>query len=109
MGYLVFIGSYFILRKHLHYLGILLVAHILAVLNAFLGHKFLTFKAQGHLFADFLRFNLAYLGVLVFSLAGLPFLVEVCRLHPLASQAILTALSMAGSYLLHKKVSFRRT
>ena len=108
-GYLIFTGAYLLLRTRLHYLGILVLAHFLAVFNAFLGHKFLTFKARGHLFLDFLRFNLTYLGALGVGLVGLPFLVEVCRLHPLTSQAILSIFSMVGSYVLHKHVSFRRT
>ena len=107
-GYLIFTGAYFLLRRHIHYLGILLLSHFLAVSNAFLGHKFLTFRAKGQLLADFLRFNLAYLGTLVAGLAGLPFLVEVCRIHPLGSQAILSVFSMVGSYVIHKRVSFRR-
>jgi len=107
-GYGVFAAAYLLLHRRVHYLGILLVAHVLAVLNAFVGHKYLTFRATGGLIRDFLRFNLAYLGTLALGLAGLPFLVEVCRIHPLASQAILSLVTMATSYLLHKHVSFHR-
>jgi hypothetical protein len=35
-------------------------------------------------------------------------LVEVLHIHPLASQAALTGIVVATSYLLHKHVSFRR-
>ncbi len=107
-GYLVFVGAFVLLRKRLHYLVILILAHFISVLCAFLGHKFLTFKAQGHLIADFLRFNLTYLGALALGMLGLPFLVEVCRIHPLISQAFLIIISTVGTYVMHKKISFRR-
>lgn len=108
-SYLIFVGLYLLLAGHAHYLVLLVMAHFLAVTNAFLAHKFLTFRAEGRFFSDFLRFNLAYAGVLAFSLAALPFLVEVCHLRPLMGQALLTGINMAGSYLLHKHVSFRRS
>lgn len=107
-GYAAFAGAYFLLRNRLHYLAILVLAHFLSVLYAFIGHKFLTFKAKGHLFADFLRFNLTYLSALALGLAGLPFLVEVCRIHPLVSQAMLITVNTIGTYVLHKRLSFRR-
>jgi putative flippase GtrA len=107
-GYAAFVAAYFLFRARLHYLVIMVLAHILAVANAFLGHRFLTFRVKGQLLSDFLRFNLTYLGALVVGLLGLPFLVEVCHLHPLLSQAMVVALTMVGSYVLHKKVSFRR-
>lgn len=108
-GYLVFTGAYLLLRSHVHYLVILVITHFLSVLNAFIGHKFLTFKAKGHLLADYFRFNLTYLGALIFGLLALPFMVEVCKLHILLSQAILIAINMMGTYFLHKWVSFRRS
>lgn len=107
-GYLSFAGLYLVFKGRLHYLVILVAAHILAVTNAFVGHKFLTFRAKGYLWADFLRFNLTYLGALAFGLLGLPFLIEVCKFHPLISQAMLMAISMFGTYVLHRRVSFRR-
>ena len=107
-GYFAFAGLYLLLHRRLHYLGILAIAHMLAVLNAFAGHKFLTFRAEGHLVGDFLRFNLTYLGALALGLLGLPLLVEVCHVHPLISQAVLVLINTMGTYLLHKNISFRR-
>jgi putative flippase GtrA len=94
--------------EQINYLAILVLTHFIAVINAFVGHKFLTFRAKGHLIADFLRFNMAYFGVLGFSLLGLPMLVEVFHFHPLASQAMLVLISVVGTYLLHKRVTFLR-
>lgn len=108
-GYAAFAGAYLLFHTRLHYLAIMVIAHVLAVTNAFLGHKFLTFRAQGHLLVDFLRFNLTYLGALFVGLLGMPLLVEVGHVHPLVSQAALIALTMVGTYVLHKRVSFRRS
>ena len=107
-GYLAFISAYVFLGRYVHYLGILSIAHFLSVSNAFLGHKFLTFKIRGHLLTDFLRFNLTYLGTLAIGLVGLPLFVEICRIHPVASQAILSVINMVSAYFVHKRMSFRR-
>ena len=61
------------------------------------------------MFLDFLRFNLSYLAVLGMGLGGMPLLIERCRLHPLLANAVLIILTTLGSFLLHKRVSFRRT
>jgi putative flippase GtrA len=108
-GYAAFTLIYLFFHVRLHYLTIMVIAHVLAVTNAFFGHRFLTFRVHGHLLSDFLRFNLTYLGALFVGIVGLPFLIEVGHLHPLVSQALLIALTTVGTYILHKRVSFRRS
>lgn len=108
LGYSIFVGTYVALRNRVHYLVILVLAHLLSVCCAFLAHKFLTFRVRGHFLADFLRFNLTYLGSLAVGMVGLPLLVEVFRIRLLVGQAILVCLTTVGSYLLHKRVSFHR-
>lgn len=108
VGYLIFIGLYLLLAEALHYILIALLSHILAVTNAFIGHKYLVFRARGELLADFLRFNMTYLGTLLFGLAALPVMVEVFAFHPIAAQGLLVVVTVLTSYVLHKKVSFRR-
>ena len=107
-GYLAFVVAYFLLRQWLHYLVIMLIAHFVSVCNAFVGHKFLVFRRDGHLLADFLRFNMSYVGTLLFGLAALPILVEVFGIHLLISQGLLVVVTTVSSYFLHKKLSFRR-
>ncbi len=108
-SYAAFAGIYLLLHTRVHYLAIVVIAHVLAITNSFFGHKFLTFRAEGHLLADYLRFNLTNLGAVVVGLVGMPLMVEVGHLHPLVSQAALIALTMVGTYVLHKRVSFRRS
>lgn len=108
VGYLIFVALYLLLGATLHYIVIALLSHFLAVINAFVGHKFLVFRARGKLLADFLRFNMTYVGTLLFGLAALPFMVEVLGFHPVASQGMLLVVTVVTSYVLHKKLSFRR-
>lgn len=107
-GYLVFTCLYLIFHRRVHYLAILTLAHLIAVINAFISHRILTFRAKGDLIGDFFRFNLTYLGTLAISLLGLPLLTELGHLHPLVGQAILMIFNVLASYLLHKRISFRR-
>ncbi len=108
-GYVVFAGLYLLLGHRVHYLVVMVIAHILAVCNAFVGHRILTFRVKDHLLRDFLRFNLSYTGVLVFGIFALPAMVEGLHAHPLSAQAVVIALTTLGSYILHKRISFHRS
>lgn len=108
-SYALFAGLFLLLNKRFNYIFILIIVHFVAVLNAFIGHKYFTFKAEGGVLMAYLRFNLSYLGALGAGVAGLPFLVVVCGLHPLVSQGLLSLFTMVGSYFLHKHISFLHT
>lgn len=107
-GFVAFLGLYALLSNKIHYAVILVFAHLLAVCNAFIGHRCLTFRVQGQLLADFLRFNISYLGVLAIGLVLMPLMVETLRWHPLESNATLILITSISSFVLHKWVSFRR-
>jgi len=107
-GYLVFIAAYFLLHQWLHYLVIMLIAHFVSVCNAFVGHKFLVFRSNSRLLREFLRFNLSYLGAILFGLVAMPVMVEILHLHPVFSQGVIIIVTAILSYLLHKKISFRQ-
>lgn len=107
-GFLAFSLLLVWLRGRLHYLFVLLIAHFLAVANAFVGHRYVTFRVRGHLLLDYLRFNLSYLGLLLFGMIAMPLLVEVGGLHPIASNALILGITTVASFLVHKRLSFRR-
>lgn len=107
-GLLVFAILQLTLHRYLHYLVILPMAHILAVSNAFIGHKFWTYRMDGHLLADYLRFNVSYLGLLIFGMISMPLLVEGARLQPITANAINLVIGAIASFFLHKYISFRR-
>ncbi len=107
-GFLAFSLLQYWLRGRLHYLIVLLIAHALAVANAFVGHRYVTFRIRGHLLLDYLRFDLSYLGLLLFGMIAMPLLVEVGGLHPIASNALILGITTVASFQLHKRLSFRR-
>ena len=105
-AYLAFFALYELLHDRLHYLVIGLLAHGLAVVNAFAGHRLLVFRSRGPLLGEFVRFNLAQLFVLGCGLLGLWLVVSVLQVSPLLGQAIVMACSVVLSYLAHRRFSF---
>lgn len=107
IGYGCFALLYLLLGSHVHYLVLQLIAHFASVGNSFFWHRRVTFRSGAPWPAEFFRFNLSYLGALVFSLIALPLLVRGCGLNPLWAAAIVTASGVLLSYVLHSRYSFR--
>ena len=107
-GFLAFSLLQYWVRGRLHYLVVLLIAHFMAVANAFVGHRYVTFRVRGHLFLDYLRFNLSYLGLLLFGVIAMPLLVELGGLHPINSNALILWITTVASFVMHKRLSFHR-
>lgn len=106
-GYGCFAGLYALAGTRLHYMAIQVIAHFAAVANAFVWHRTLTFRSQAPWPMEFLRFNAGYLGTLALGLALLPALVGGAGMHPLAAAAVVTAITVAVSYVVHAGFSFR--
>lgn len=106
-GYAAFAGLYLWLKESLHYLILVALAHLLAVVNAFLTQRRIVFNDRGPILTSFLRFNVATTLSLLFSLAGMTLLVEGVGINPLVGQAIVTIVSVIGIYLLHRHYTFR--
>ncbi len=87
------------------------VSWIIAVLNAYLFHKHLTFRstARGRVaFLEFLRFVQTYVAMFFLGLALLPFLVEVVGLSPRVAALVGTGIGVVVSYVGHRFLTFRR-
>jgi putative flippase GtrA len=106
-AYLAFGVIYLVLHDRMHYLVISVLAHLLAVTNAFMCQRWLVFHSQTFWLTAFLRFNMVQLLALAWGLAGLAFLVEVLHLNPLLSQLLTMAVAVVVSYVLHRDYSFR--
>jgi putative flippase GtrA len=106
-GYACFAILYLAVGHRINYLLILVAAHFLSVCNAFLWHRCVTFRSSAYWPAEFARFNVSYLGALVFGLMALRVLVGGLKFDPLAAAAVVTALTVALSYVLHQRFSFR--
>jgi putative flippase GtrA len=114
-GYLVFVGldhvfSYIFSKRYLAYMSAAVLANILAITNAYIFHKYITFQSQVRgkgIFLEFARFASTYLFSAILGLILLPFLVEVLGLAPKISGAMLIPLTIVVSYLGHSRYSFK--
>ncbi|MDP2795495.1 MAG: GtrA family protein [Sulfurisoma sp.] len=106
-GYGVFALLYVWIHQSMHYLVIAAISHLLSVTHSFLAHRYIVFRDRGRIIPAFLRFNAATAATLAFGLLAMTLLVEVVGIAPLISQAIVIALSTVGSYLLHRRFTFR--
>jgi putative flippase GtrA len=115
VGYLIFLllESVFarvFAARYLAYMSAMVIAQVLAVMNAYVFHKYITFRspARGMQIAgEFLRFSATYVVTFVVSLLLLPVFVEFFHLDPKVAGALVIICCTAISYLGHSKFSFR--
>ena len=108
VGYLCFVG-FLLLLGHQRYLVVLLCAHVVSVLIAFVLYRFLVFRVRGHVLSDLWRFETIYLSALAVNLALLPVLVEVAGLPVLLAQTLIVLVTSVMSWVGHTRFSFRRS
>lgn len=108
IGTLAFIGLELTLGRVVHYLVVLLAAHVISVLCAFMLHRRLVFRVSGNVLVDLVRFEAVYLGALAVALVLLPVLVEVFGLPVITSLLLIVAVTSLISFFGHKHFSFRR-
>lgn len=108
LGYLLFAGLVLTLGERVHYLLLLLVAHVISVLQAFFLYRVLVFRVRGRLLGDLLRFWSVYAGALAVNAVVLPLLVEVGGLPVLPTQAVLVVATIVTTYVANKRFAFKR-
>jgi putative flippase GtrA len=111
-GYGVWAVLQFLLGDRLHYLVILVLAWPIAVLNAYLGYRFIVFRSRGSILRELPRFSLVYVVSLIIGLIALPIALTILPFSIYVVQALLTIAVIIGSYLSHRYFSFgvgRRT
>jgi putative flippase GtrA len=91
------------------YLGVLVCAHVAAVLCAFVLYRRFVFRVTGHVLRDLARFELVNLSVLGFNVATLPVLVELLGWPVLLSQLVIIVVAVVYSWFAHRGFSFRRS
>jgi putative flippase GtrA len=106
-GYGSFAALYLLAGRWIHYLIISVIAHFLAVANAFYWHRRVTFRSDEQYLPAFFRFNLGYVGFLAFGLVTMPALVEGLGFHPLVASVCIMLVTVVASYFLHRNFSFR--
>jgi len=93
------------------YMCAMALAQILAVINAYIFHKYITFKSETKgraIIAEFLRFSATYVVTFCLSMILLPALVEIGHIHPKIAAAIIVLICTVISYLGHSRFSFRQ-
>ena len=113
-GYLVFfvldtLFVYVFTERYYSYMSAMVLGQIIATINAFVFHKYLTFKSTvkgKRIIIEFLRFCLTYVVTFSLSLILLPFFVEIFKIQPKVSAAIVILLSTVISYIGHSRFSF---
>lgn len=108
-SYSVFAGLQVTVGARVHYLVILAVSHVIAVLEAYVLSRWLVFQVRGRWWRELLRFWSVYLVALGINAVALPVLVEVAHLSVLLSQAIIMLCTAFGTFFAHRSFTFRRS
>ncbi len=115
-GYLTYVGlyilfSFFASKQYIAYMSAAVLSNILAISNAFIFHKYITFRSPVRgkgIISEFIRFFSTYLFSSFLGLILLPFFVEIIHIDPKISGAILVPVIAVISYFGHSRFSFGR-
>jgi putative flippase GtrA len=105
-GYGVWAVLQYVLGDTLNYLVIVVLAWPIAVLNAYLGYRYIVFRSRGPMLRELPRFSLVYVATLVANLLLLPLALRVLPFSIYVDQALFFAVVVVASYLAHKYYSF---
>ena len=100
-----------LINERLIYLLSIFLSHFIAVLNAYIFHKFFTFQSKEKGIAalhEFRRFSSSYLGTLILNLVIISFMVEFFEMQPEISGAISVPICVVITYFLLSKNSFKK-
>lgn len=104
----VFASLQLTIGGRVHYLVVLVLAHVLGVLEAYVLQRWLVFRVNGRWWRDLARFWAVYLVALAVNLVALPLLVEVAQVPVLPAQAIVMLGTALGTFVAHPSFTFRR-
>jgi len=115
-SYLIFVGldylfNIFFSPRYVAYMSAAVLASILAIINAYIFHKLVTFRSTVRgvaIIIEFTRFFSMYLLSFFLSLVILPVFVELFHLDPKIAGAMLIPITTITSYLGHSRFSFRQ-
>ncbi len=107
-GWLAFTGIFLATRPiGLHYMAVLVIGHVLAVTNAYLGYRLFVFGREAPVRRSAPRFLMVQMSTFGFNAIALPLLVQGAGLWPPLAQGLLVALTAVVGYLFHDRFSFR--
>lgn len=106
-GYGSFALLYMFFSGRLHPVVILTISYVLSITNAFIGYKMFVFRTKGNILLEYLRFYVVYGVSFAINLILLPVFMNLILLDAYASQALIMILTVIGSYIFHKRFTFR--
>lgn len=92
------------------YMSAMVIAQVVAILNAYYFHKRITFGSRTHgieTIFELARFSTTYAFTFGISLVLLPALVELGHFDPKLAGAVITLIYTVVSYMGHSRFSFR--
>ena len=92
------------------YMCAMVLAQVLAVINAYIFHKYITFQSEAKgkaIIAEFFRFSTTYVGTFCLGLVLLPAFVEIGHISPKISGAIVMLTCAVITYFGHSRFSFK--
>src|SRR5438876_9460469 len=92
----------------LHYVWVAIIANLVAVTVAFVAYKLFVFRTSGNVLHEYLRFWASYAFLIGAQFAGLAFCVSVLHIQPVIANVLVVAASVAVSWVLHNRFTFRR-
>lgn len=105
-GFAVFAAIQLAFGGFLHYLLVLALAHVVAVLEAFVVQRRFVFRSTEPWLPELARFWSVYLGLFAVNIPVLLVFVEVARLPVLVAQFVTLLILAVGSYLAHRSFTF---
>lgn len=114
-GYSVFclldtLFSHIFATRYIAYMSALVLGQIVAIINAYVSHKYITFKSRVRgrkIIIEFFRFSMTYAVTFCLSLILLPIFAEIFHITPKISGAIVILICSVISYLGHSRFSFK--
>jgi len=107
-SYACFSLLYYLLQEHVFSSVILLVSYVLASINGFLGFRYIVFRSSGHPVAEYLRFQVVYVPLLVVNALALPLFLAYTDYNAYVVQAGWAVIAVIAGYLGNKYFTFRR-
>jgi putative flippase GtrA len=116
-GYLVFLALDTLFarafsRRYVAYMTAMVLSNLLAIANAYVFHKYVTFKSDVRgraIIAELLRFFTTYIFTFCMSLGLLPIFVEILNFGPKIAAALVILACTVISWVGHSRFSFGRS
>lgn len=107
-GYVAFAGLYWMFSGAWPDWLIISVTNVIGITNAFVFHRWVTYRSTGVWWREYLRFYVVYGVQALMNVVLIYVFVTRCRLNGYAVQFVVSAGLTFLSYWLHKRYSFRK-